>query len=76
MNLHTYCKSGVEYLIEKSGAKPARSRRCKEEQRCKDVTVQTYGKAQRSDDAKPEELPDEESPINLRAMGMEIRTST
>lgn len=42
----TYCTSGVADLIEKTGERPARSRRCKEELGCIYVTVRMYGKAQ------------------------------
>lgn len=42
----TYCTSGAASLIEKTGEKPARSRRCKDESSCIYVTVHMYGKAQ------------------------------
>jgi hypothetical protein len=57
---NTYCKSGVVIdSIEKSGVKPARSRRCKEEVCCINVTVPyEHGKALQTDESEPEELPD------------------
>lgn len=46
MYVITYCTLGVADLIEKTGERPARSRRCKDESSCIYATVRAYGKAQ------------------------------
>ena len=56
-----YEESGVARLNRKAGQRPARSRHCIREQRCRNVTGDgkaSYGKAQRSGDLEPGELPD------------------
>ena len=60
---------GVERLNKEFGKKPKRSRHCNSEQICNYVIGVKSEKAQISEDLKPGELPNQQSPFDLRVTG-------